>query len=379
MRIIIIHLIMVLINPVLSAQEQKNPNKWSLVDASKISDFPSIGLSGQSATIHNSRLFVLGGSNFPDAMPWEGGQKKYIDQLWIYQLEEKIQEIKQLISVKYPHPIAYATAILHKDEWIVVGGETPEGRTSEVKLIDLSKINDLSWKSLPSLPLPLSNAHAFIINEELHVAGGETGSITSASHYVLNLRERSKGWQMLKALPYPVSHGVLLHDKKTNRILLLGGRSKVKDKPSVFYQSSLAFDVIRNEWKEADKLPYPLAAGTGIIMPDETMLIFGGDQGTIFNQVEECLIKAASSTDPADIESWNKIRKGLQSSHPGFSRTVLKWDGNKSAWIESERLPFATPVTTQAVCNDQFVVIPGGEIKAGVRTSYFYYIKLKSK
>ena len=92
--IIIIQLIMVSINPVLSAQDQKNPGKWSVVDASKISTFPSIGLAGQVATIHEGRLFVLGGSNFPDAMPWEGGQKNYVDQLWIYQLSSELKEIK---------------------------------------------------------------------------------------------------------------------------------------------------------------------------------------------------------------------------------------------------------------------------------------------
>jgi N-acetylneuraminic acid mutarotase len=369
---------MVLSNPVLSAQEQKNLNRWSVIDASKVSDLPSIGLAGQSATIHKDRLLVLGGSNFPVAMPWEGGQKKYYDRLWIYQLGDNIQEIKQPVALKYAVPIAYATAILYKDEWILIGGETPEGRIAEVKVLDLSNITDLSWKSLPSLPVPLSNAHAFIIKDELHVVGGETGSITSAAHYVLNLLERSKGWKFLIALPYPVSHGILLQDKQKNRLLLLGGRAKIKDKPSVFYQSAVAFDLTTNQWNDAEPLPYPLAAGTGIALQDGVMLIFGGDQGTIFNQVEECLIKAARSSDSHDIESWNQIRKALQSSHPGFSRAVLKWDANKSMWTESERLPFATPVTTQAVCSDQYLVIPGGEIRAGVRTANFYYIKLKS-
>ena len=369
---------MVSINPVLSAQDQKNPGKWSVVDASKISTFPSIGLAGQVATIHEGRLFVLGGSNFPDAMPWEGGQKNYVDQLWIYQLSSELKEIKNPVPVKYPQHIAYATAILHKNQWIIIGGETPDGRTAAVNMLDLSKMNDLSWKSFPSLPIPLSNAHAFILDEKLHVAGGETGSITSAAHYVLDLKDRSKGWEKLNDLPHPVSHGVLLNDKLNKRILLLGGRAKVKDKPSIFYQSTLSFDLSANIWKKAEQLPYPLAAGTGIVLKDGNMFIFGGDQGTVFNQVEECLIKAAHSADPADIESWNKIRKGLQSNHPGFSRAVLTWDRKQVAWTASERLPFATPVTTQAACNDQYVVIPGGEIRAGVRTPNFYIKKIQT-
>ena len=161
-------------------------------------------------------------------------------------------------------------------------------------------------------------------------------------------------------------------------MLLLGGRAKIKDKPSVFYQSTLAFDLSTKHWVAAEQLPYPLAAGTGITMKNGTMFVFGGDQGTVFNQVEECLIKAAHSTDASDIESWNAIRKGLQSSHPGFSRVVLRWDEKQKTWIESERLPFATPVTTQAAYNEQYLVIPGGEVRAGVRTPNFYIKKIQT-
>lgn len=375
--IIIIQLIMVSINPLLSAQEQKSSNSWSVFNASIISDLPSIGLAGQSATIHNGSLFVLGGSNFPDAMPWDGGQKKYYNQLWIYQFGDQLKEIKNAIPLNYPYPIAYATAILYKNEWIILGGETPDGRTAAVNILDLSGMNKISWKPLPSLPIPLSNAHAFIIEDELHIAGGETGSVTSASHYLLDLQDRSKGWKPLKDLPYPVSHGVLLHDQPNKRILLLGGRVKVKDKPSVFYRSTLSLDLSTGDWKQAEQIPYPLAAGTGIVLNNGNMFIFGGDQGTVFNQVEECLIKASHTNDPDAIDSWNKIRKQLQSSHPGFSREVLVWNVKQLQWEVSERLPFATPVTTQAAGNENYIIIPGGEIKAGVRTPNFYVKKIQ--
>lgn len=376
--IIIIQLIMVSIHPLLSAQEPKVQPKWSVVNASTISDLPSIGLAGQSATIHDGRLFVLGGSNFPDAMPWEGGQKKYVDQLWIYQMGNELKEIKNPVPVKYPHPIAYATALMYKDEWIVVGGETPDGRTAVVNTMELSRLNEMPWKPLPSLPTPLSNAHAFIIDDQLHIAGGETGPITSASHFVLDLHNRSEGWKKLQDLPYPVSHGVLLQDTHNKSIHLLGGRAKVKDKPSVFYQSTLVFDPSTSRWGKASQLPYPLAAGTGIVLKGGAMFVFGGDQGTIFNQVEECLITASHTSDKDSIQTWNKRKKDLQSGHPGFSREVLEWNTKKLKWEVSERLPFATPVTTQAVCNENYIVIPGGEIRAGVRTPNFYIKKIQT-
>lgn len=60
---------------VLLAQGKTMLNNWHTVDASVVSDLPSIGLAGQSALIRYDRLFILGGSNFPDAMPWQGGKK----------------------------------------------------------------------------------------------------------------------------------------------------------------------------------------------------------------------------------------------------------------------------------------------------------------
>jgi N-acetylneuraminate epimerase len=363
----------------LLAQEKAMLDQWYTVDASTVSDLPKIGLAGQSALIRGDRLLVLGGSNFPDAMPWLGGKKKYYDQLWIYDIIATPQ-LKSLPSaVKYPVPIAYASAIAYHDQWIIMGGETPEGKIADVKTINTSGTENTEWRSLPSLPIPLANASAFVVDNIMHVAGGETGSVTSASHFTLDLNNPSKGWQFLQELPYPVSHAVLLKDEKNNRFLLLGGRVKLEGKPSIFYSSSLAFDLKTRQWKKAEPLPYPLAAGTGVVASNNQLLIFGGDKGDVFNQVETCTLEAAKSTDPGKSKAWDDKRKALQSSHPGFSREVLQWNDRGRKWIVIGDLSFPTPVTTQAVSNQKYIVIPGGETKAGLRTANLYIKKLELK
>jgi len=45
-------------------------------------------------------------------------------------------------------------------------------------------------------------------------------------------------------------------------------------------------------------------------------------------------------------------------------------------WKEAGRLPYATPVTTIAVPWKQWVFIPSGEVKAGVRSPYIISVKL---
>lgn len=364
---------------VLLAQGKTMLNKWNTVDASAVSDLPQIGLAGQSALIRNDRLFILGGSNFPDAMPWQGGKKKYYDQLWIFDIAAAPKITNLPSSVKYPVPVAYATAIAYHDQWIIIGGETPDGKIADVRTINLSGTINAEWISLPSLPMPLANACSFLVQNILHVVGGETGTVTSASHLTLDLGEPSKGWQSWKELPYPVSHAVLLQDEKNDRFLLLGGRTKKDGRPSIFYSSSLAYDLVTNQWGKAEPLPYPLAAGTGVVADRNHLLIFGGDKGTIFNQVENCMLEAAKSTDPLMIKKWDDERKSLQSNHPGFSREILQWNDSNRKWIVTNKLTFPTPVTTQAVSNQQYIIIPGGEIKAGVRTANFYIQKLQAK
>lgn len=378
-RIILLYtVIMVATNLKLFAQSTSITKDWITLDVSSISDLPSMGVAGQSAAIHQNKLYVLGGSNFPEGMPWAGGQKKYYDRLWVYQLGKSLQSIPALQVPNYPQPIAYATAVLHNHQWIIVGGETPNGRIASVNAMDLSKTADMHWETLPALPIPLSNAHGFVADEKLHIVGGETGNITSASHLVLDLRNLTKGWITLNDLPYPVSHAVLIKDQKNNRVLLIGGRTKVNNQPSLFYTSALCFDLVSNKWKQAEPIPYPLAAGTGIALRDGTMFIFGGDKGTIFHQVEQCLLEASRSKDPTVIAAWDEKRKNLQSRHPGFSREILQWNEKEKKWKASGNLPFPTPVTTQLVCNEEYLIIPAGEIRAGVRTANFYIKKIKS-
>ena len=362
----------------LTAQSTNITKDWLTLDASSISDLPSIGIAGQSTTTHQNKLYVLGGSNFPEEMPWEGGQKKYFDRLWVYELDNEVKSIPQTVSLNYPQPIAYATAVLHNHQWIIVGGETPNGRIASVNALDFSKAADLHWKALPALPISLSNAQGFVVDEKLHIVGGETGSTTSATHLVLDLRNLSRGWTTLPNLPYPVSHAVLIIDQKINRMLLVGGRTKINNQPSLFYHSVLSYELVSNKWKETEPIPYPLAAGTGIALKDGSIFIFGGDKGTVFHQVEQCLLEASRSKDSAVIASWDEKRKFLQSGHPGFSKEILQWNEKERKWDTAGDLSFPTPVTTQSACNEQYLIIPAGEIRAGVRTPNFYIKKIKS-
>ena len=59
----------------------------------------------------------------------------------------------------------------------------------------------------------------------------------------------------------------------------------------------------------------------------------------------------------------------MQSTHPGFSKEVLLYKTISDEWSTVDSISFEAPVTTTAVKWSNTVVIPGGEIKAGVRSS----------
>ena len=115
-------------------------------------------------------------------------------------------------------------------------------------------------------------------------------------------------------------------------------------------------------------MPYALSAGTGISVDESEILIFGGDKGQTFHKTEVLL--AAISAEKNESKKQDLVRKKneLQQSHPGFSKDVLLYNNIKDEWKLISKIPFVTPVTTTAVKWNESVFIPGGEIKAGIRT-----------
>jgi len=62
-----------------------------------------------------------------------------------------------------------------------------------------------------------------------------------------------------------------------------------------------------------------------------------------------------------------------------FSKEILLYNTVKDEWAAVGTVPFETPVTTTAVQYRDQVLIPSGEIKAGVRTPRILAAKLNLK
>jgi len=368
------------------------------IQTSIAATLPTMGVAGPITGVLQNHLIVAGGANFPNGMPWKGGSKTYHNQIFIYQQTEKkenqqhtsyptkdghteTQFALQLIAKdqQLPEPLAYAALCNTEEGLVVIGGENTNGISSKTWLLKWEAANKkIAYQSYPALPVPLTNASAICVNNRIYLMGGETATTTSDAIYVLEIENLRKGWQPLGSMPKPLSHMVLTSITKdeTSSLYVMGGRQKQTSGISLFSQSVYRYSIEKNTWETLANMPYALSAGTGVWWNNDQIVLFGGDRGIVFNQVEKLLVAIANETDPAKKQELIQQKNLLQESHPGFSREILLYASDSNQWKTIGTLTPETPVTTTAFIWNSSIYIPSGEIKAGVRTPHILQIKL---
>lgn len=328
----------------------------------------ALGLAGAISGVYQQILLVGGGSNFPEKMPWEGGAKKYYNQVFLYQHSRNgLSLLPSTAPLRLPFNLAYSALCNTTKGIVVAGGENEQGRSSKVYRLKPTAGN-LNIEQLPDLPQALNNAAAAVSGHTLYIAGGETSEGVSTQFLSLDLRHPEKGWKTLAALQHPVSHTVLLSAGAAKETLyLIGGRKSNPGSTSTLYQEVWAYNVKTNTWQAKNALPYALSAASGIARNNE-LLLFSGDQGQTFHQTETLIAAISEEKDPAKKEALNQQKATLQASHPGFSKAVLQYNVQSDTWKEiTHPMPYGT-VTTHAQLLGNDIIIAGGETKAGVRT-----------
>jgi len=340
---------------------------------------PGIGVAGPVAGLLNNHLVVAGGANFPDAMPWKGGAKKYQDEIYIFQPSgnQLMMLNKQLVL---PKPIAYA-ALCHIPEGILyAGGENAEGISKQTWLLQWDAIKQtIITKSFPDLPLPLTNAAAVCVNNQVYLMGGETVNETATSFFSLDLSNVKKGWQSLGMLPQPLSHLVLtvINKENTPSLYIMGGRQKNKNGISSFSNKTYRYHIKNNTWENLAEMPYALSAGTGVWWNKDQIVLLGGDRGIVFNQVEKLLVAIANENDAEKKQILINQKNQIQETHPGFSKEILLYAADTNQWKIVGSLNHEIPVTTTAFIWNSKLFIPSGEIKAGVRSPNILQITIQ--
>ncbi len=330
----------------------------------------SPGLAGPVAGVADHVLLIGGGSNFPDGPPWNGGKKKYYPNVYLFKKAgDSLVSIKT--NAKLPYSVAYPASCSTDKGIVVAGGENRSGAISKVMLVNWSeKTGALNISYLPDLPLPLTNGAIAVDDDRVYFAGGENAGTVSDQFYTLDLNDTPSGWQTLSALPRPVTNTVLYVQSNgaDTCIYLVGGRKRNIDAASDLYREVYQYNLSTKSWAQKASLPYALSAHTGVAVNDSALLVFSGDQGEIFHATELLMMKIAREKDPDKRKQLIEEKNELQKSHPGFSGNVLWYNTHTDRWTKAGSIPFPGQVTTTALKWDNDIVIPCGEIRAGVRT-----------
>lgn len=339
------------------------------------------GVAGPVAGISGGTLLVAGGANFEGEMPWRGGAKSYHDEIFLLENGNGEGCAWRMAAERLPHAMAYPACLSLEEGILCMGGETESGPLAEVFLLTVDH-GKVVIRDFPPLPVPLSSPGAAQYGEKIYLAGGLDAAGATDVFMVLDLGDPGKGWQMLPPLPVPLSHGVVAaqSDGKEWCIYLFGGRNKTTA-VHTFFSDIWKFTPSTAVWTREGTImkegqPLPLAAGTGLAAGGCQVLLFGGDPGIYFNRTETLNNALAVAGDSLKKELLAE-KEALLSGHPGFLREILAYHTLRKEWSVIGEAPEGLPATTVAFFWGEMAVIPGGEIRPGVRTPGVTAFKMK--
>lgn len=335
-----------------------------------------LGLAGVFGGIHNNALLVAGGANFPHAMPWQGGEKKYWDDIYVLLKGDDGSYKWCDETFQLPKPLAYSASAAIDRGVIYVGGENEDGIQSAAHLLQWDPVKkEVVVKAMPPLPLPLTNAMAAVIGNHVYVVGGETIGKASNELFSLDLSSPS-AWQKLPPLPVALSNAVAVVQSNGEYpcLYVIGGRAQHASGISQLHGSTFQFDPIKKEWKQLNNIldskgsETPLSAGTAVATGANYILVLGGDKGNIFTKIQQYNVAIAKTMHEVQKQQLHAEKEKLLTAHDGFSKDIYLFNTVTKAWTTIGSMP-ASHVTTFAVKWGDDVLIPSGEIKPGVRTA----------
>ena len=351
----------------IAQQKYQQPILWREAGVLPRSDNkqPNIGLSGIITGIIGDQLLIGGGNNFPAGLPWEGGTKKYYNDVFVYAI--KNESLIHTGSFKLPSSVAYAAIAQTPDKIMYAGGENETGAINTVYSIQkkhgASGFEVITW---PSLPEALTNAVAVATNAALYVFGGANSKGVSSKVWALYFDKITAGWKHVSDMPQPTSFAAA--SLLQGQVYIMGGRCKGADGISKIYNHVFAWDTENNTWYEKAKLPEAVSAATAVTTNDSSILFIGGDKSVVFHEVELLAAKIAATSDTTIKKELTGIKNNLQKTYLGFSKEVLNYNSVSNTWGTFAQLSFAAPVTTHAFINNCKIYLAAGEIKPGIRS-----------
>ena len=349
--------VILICNAITIASQDANVFSWQRIPAIPDAE----GFAGAVVGVHNNALIVAGGSNFPEAKPWDGGKKVFYNSIFVL-TKSGDKQYKWNNAGALKNNIAYSASV--STEWGVVsiGGGDGQNCFSDVVLLTYAN-GKVEQKQLPALPHTSWFGSAAIADGIIYYAGGQNtpDDNSTSEFFAFDLKSFMTGlkvdWQPLPSLPGQ-SRVLAVMDAQTDgfgkNIYVISGRNMKKADDGnlmpTFLKDSWRFDLRTKIWSQIADAPVSVCAAPSIASGQSSIIVFGGDDGSLSGQT-------------------------LKEQHPGFSKDILTYNTITNVWFKTGTLPFSQ-VTTSAVIFDGAMVIPCGEIKPGTRTPVVSSCKL---
>jgi len=373
-----------------------------------------LGLAGAFSGVHNDALIIAGGANFPEGLPWEGGQKKWYDDIFILAKAENGKKDWIKTKVKLPRPLAYGVSIPTENGLLCIGGCDSQECVSDVFLLQWNNISrKLEIKWMPSLPVPLGFMSGALVEETVYIAGGQEDmkignsktyffaldlssffSFSEKEYEQLAQNSETTKWETLPSWPgaariLPVA--VAQANGLNNCFYLFSGRNVQEGQKTEYLSDSYYFNPTTQKWKALNATPKQqcLMGATAVAQGASHLFIFGGDNAMMAKEqdaiqkkinVEQQAIlnsKENASVEQShfrEIERLENQREQLLINHPGFSKKVWSYYTITDSWTLLDKWPFQSVVTSNALKWNDDIIITSGEIRPGVRTPKVYAI-----
>jgi len=330
------------------------------IEWEKVTELPAIsgkshpGLAGCFAGHHQGVLLIAGGANFPEELPWNGGSKRWYDEIFILQKDGANRFTWSTSALRLPGPLAYGVSVSTEKGVICVGGNNQHQCFSEVFRLSYStEIRDVELDILPPLPVALAHMGGCLLNDVFYIAGGQQSmSDPEAGKRFFKLDLSREGtdafrWEELKSWPGPPRAFLVMTaqgDGETDCIYLFSGRDFGPGKETHMLSDGYKYNPLLGEWSclscEND-LKFPVMAGNAIAAGNANIIFPNGDDGTLYTDLDK---------------------------HPGFHTSGIIYNTITGTVQQSGGFPGTGVVTAPLVeWNGEYYLI-SGEIRPGVRT-----------
>jgi cyclically-permuted mutarotase family protein len=372
----ILYLLLCLSHAGFSQEETVDNMTWDIVaEFAGELDHSKFGFAGCYAGVHNDAMLIAGGANFPNGLPWEGGEKYWSDKIFVLEKsgDDYIWNDK---TFKLPHALAYGFSVSIPEGVLCIGGRDANQEYSEVFLLKWNvNSEEITIEEFPSLPFPLAHLSATKLDNKIYVAGGESKGETTNHFLTLDLSQKGNdNWKWNQESPLPGksrAYSVLSTQANgtVHGVYLFSGRSYNKAGTVEILSDGYFYNPKLNQWEVLNS-EFPVMAGNAFSAGLEFVVFPSGTDGTEFLKLKSLEDEIKSLEKSEDFILVKDLKSELTNrlkNHKGFSKNILAYNTITKTIVKISDLPYGV-VTAPLVKWDDNVFIVSGEISPGVRT-----------